>query len=431
MKTGNYQVARMNTVKTSLYGTAVEQLNVKAGILELDPEVLQILSRPMNEIVVNLPVKMDDGRVEMFAGVRVQHNNMLGPFIGGLRLHPSVNVDEMRALATYMTLKTALVDVPFGGAKGGIRVNPGKYSRAELERIIRRFTFALGSNIGPEYDILSIDVNTTPQVMAWALDTYLATVRPQDRARHTHVVTGKPVELGGSPGRDRASGQGVVFVIEEWAGENNLNLDGATYILQGFGNVGSWAARILKTRGARLIAVEDSSGPIFNEKGIDPEDLAACVREKGRILGYPKAERIDHASFISTEADIFIPAALQNQINGETAPLLNVRLVAEGSDVPTDPEGDAILQSRGIDVIPDILCNSGGVIVSYFEWLQNKRSELWEAGEVDAKLREKIVDAYRRVRRAADGMASDLRTAAYIAALSRIEKVYKERGLFP
>lgn len=421
----------MNAAKTSLYGTAVEQLNLKAGILELDPEVLLILSKPINEIVVNLPVKMDDGRVEMFTGVRVQHNNVLGPFIGGLRLHPSVNVDEMRALATYMTLKTALVDVPFGGAKGGIRMNPNKFSRSELERIIRRFTFALGGNIGPEYDILSPDVNTSPQMMAWALDTFLATIRPQERARNTHVVTGKPVELGGSLGRDKASGLGVVFAVEEWAKENGFELDGATYILQGFGNVGSWAARILKTRGARLIAVEDSSGPIFNEKGIDPDDLAAWVGENGKILGCPKAERIDHASFIGAEADIFIPAALQNQINGETAPLLNVRLVAEGADVPTDPEGDAILQNRGIELIPDILCNSGGVIVSYFEWLQNKRSELWDAGEVDAKLREKIVAAYRRVRRAADGMASDMRTAAYIVALSRIEKVYKERGLFP
>jgi glutamate dehydrogenase (NAD(P)+) len=421
----------MNATKTNLYDTAVEQLNLKAGMLELDPEILEILSRPQNEIVANLPVKMDDGRVEMFTGIRVQHNNVLGPFIGGLRLHPSVNIDEMRALATWTTLKTALMDLPFGGARGGISINPARYSDGELERIIRRFTYALGDNIGPDYDILSPDVNTRPQIMAWILDTYLTTRPPNERARSTHVVTGKPVEMGGSAGRDKAAGQGIVFAIEEWAKEKNFNLKGATYIVQGFGNTGSWAARLLKSAGMRLLAAEDSSGPIADPAGIDPDDLAAYVAMNGKMAGYPRAKRIDHETFLRTKADVFIPAALQNQIGAEAAALLNVRLVAEGADAPTDQEGEAILLGRGIDIIPDILCCAGGVIVSYFEWLQNKRSESWELEEVDAKLREKIAGACGRVRAVAEEMNVDRRTAAYVAALTRIERVYKERGLFP
>jgi glutamate dehydrogenase (NAD(P)+) len=400
--------------------------------MQLDPDVRRILGTTTNEIVVHFPVKMDNGRIEMFTGYRIQHNNALGPFKGGLRYHPTVEQDEVRALATWMTWKSAIVDIPFGGAKGGIQFDPGQYSIRELERISRRFTFALGSNIGPEYDIPAPDMNTNPQIMAWILDTYLSTLPPQERQRSLHVVTGKPVESGGSLGRDKATGQGVVYMIEEWAKSKRFDLNGASYLVQGFGNVGSWTARILKERGAKLLAVEDVSGCIANADGIDPVELARYAAGNGGLTsGFPNARPIDQEELFSLEADIFVPAALQNQITARTAPLLNVRLVAEGANGPTDPEGDAILQERGIDVIPDILCNSGGVIVSYFEWLQNKRSERWDLEEVACKLHKKMVSAYARIREKANAFDTDWRTAAYIVALSRLEMVYRERGIFP
>jgi glutamate dehydrogenase (NAD(P)+) len=290
----------------------------------------------------------------------------------------------------------------------------------------------LGNNIGPEYDIPAPDVNTNAQIMAWMLDTYLSTVPPSERQRSLGVVTGKPVEAGGSLGRDKATGQGVVYTIQKWASDRKFNLNGATYMVQGFGNVGSWAARLMKSLGAKMVGVQDVSGSICNPDGIDPDDLIAHAQnDSGLIKGYPKAEPIDPQMFMRTKADIFIPAALENQINKETAPLLSVKLVAEGANGPTDPEGDAILQERGIDLIPDILCNSGGVIVSYFEWLQNKRSESWDLEEVDSKLHKKITRAYDRVRDAAKGYQTDWRTAAYICALSSLDKVYSERGIFP
>jgi len=418
--------------RASVYDNVARQFDQAANLMNLDPNIRKILSTTTNEIVVHFPVRMDDGRIEVFTGYRVQHNNALGPFKGGLRFHPAVDIDEVRALATWMTWKSAIANIPFGGAKGGIQLDPSNYSLGELERITRRFTYALGNNIGPEYDIPAPDVNTNPQIMAWILDTYLSTMPPHERQRCTHVVTGKPVESGGSLGRDKATGQGVVYTIEEWAKDRGFELKGATYTVQGFGNVGSWAACILKKHGAKLIAVEDISGAIFESEGIDPDDLLNYAKKNGGVVsGYPKAEPISPTAFLRTEADIFIPSALENQITADTAPWLNVKLVAEGANGPTDPDGDMILQEKGIDVIPDILCNSGGVIVSYFEWLQNKRSEFWELEEVDCKLHKKIVSAYGRVRDAAGEFNTDWRTAAYIVALSSIERVYKERGIFP
>jgi glutamate dehydrogenase (NAD(P)+) len=422
---------RKPTKIPNLYENVIRQFNRAAELMELDPDIRKILMATANEIIVHFPVKMDDSRIEMFTGYRVQHNNVLGPFKGGLRFHPLVDIDEVRALATWMTWKSAIVNIPFGGAKGGIHFNPAKYTMTELERITRRFTFALGNNIGPEYDIPAPDVNTNSQIMAWILDTYLSTMPPLERQRCIHVVTGKPIESGGSFGRDKATGQGVVFTIEEWAKDSEFSLDGATYIVQGFGNVGSWAARLMKSHGSKLVGVEDVTGAIFNPDGIDPDELTDYVRNHGGVFDYPNSESINHEAFLSTKADIFIPAALENQITADSAPLLNVKLVAEGANGPTDSNGDMILQSKGIDVIPDILCNSGGVIVSYFEWLQNKRSEFWELEEVDCKLHKKIVNAYKRVRDTARDLDTDWRTAAYIVALSRLEMVYKERGIFP
>lgn len=418
--------------KPTVYDNVIKQFNKAADLMKLDADVRQILARTENEIIVNFPVKMDDGRIEMFTGYRVQHNNALGPYKGGLRFHPAVDIDEVRALATWMTWKGALTNIPFGGAKGGIQFDPCECTMAELENIARRFTFALGCNIGPDYDIPAPDVNTNAQIMAWILDTYVSTQPPHERQANVHVVTGKPIESGGSQGRDKATGQGVVFTIEDWAKDRSFDLNGATYTVQGFGNVGSWASLLMKSHGSKLVAVEDVSGAISDPGGIDPDDLLAYAKQnKNLISGYPKAKSIDRKTLFETKAGIFIPAALENQITAETAPLLNVKLVAEGANGPTDPDGDEILQKKGIDLIPDILCNSGGVIVSYFEWLQNKRSEFWDLDEVDSKLYKKIINAYGRVRDTAKKYNTDWRTAAYIVALSRLETVYKKRGIFP
>jgi glutamate dehydrogenase (NAD(P)+) len=417
--------------KLGVYENVIAQFNTAADLMGLDPEIRKILSVTTNEIVVNFPVKMDDGCIKIFTGYRVQHNNVLGPYKGGLRFHPAVNIDEVRALAAWMTWKTAIAGIPYGGAKGGIQIEPWQYSDGELERITRRFTFDLGSNIGPEYDIPAPDVNTNAQIMAWILDTYLSMMPPLERNRCVHVVTGKPVESGGSLGRTKATGQGLVYVLEAWAKDHDFDLNGATYFLQGFGNVGSWTARLLKPHGAKLLAVEDHTGAIRNLDGIDAEDLAAYVEANGSIKGYPNVEKIDHQTFMSTQADIFVPAALENQITAETAPWLNVKVVAEGANGPTNVEGDQILKEKGVVVLPDVLCNAGGVIVSYFEWLQNKRSEFWDLEEVDAKLYKQIVGAYKRVHKNTTTFNADWRIAAYIVALSRLEKVYKERGIFP
>lgn len=414
-----------------LYESVNRQFLKAADFMGLDKNIRKILSMTINEIIVHFPVKMDDRRIEMFTGYRVQHNDTLGPYKGGLRYHPDVDIDEVRALATWMTWKSAINEIPFGGAKGGIKMDPALYSEGELERITRRFTFALGNNIGPEYDIPAPDVNTNAQIMAWLMDTYLSMMPPHERQRCTHVVTGKPVEAGGSSGRDKATGQGVVFTIVKWAANNKFDLNEATYTVQGFGNVGSWASRLLVPYGANLVAVEDHTGAIVNPKGFDPEALTRYVLEKGGISGFVGGEPVDHETFMKTKADIFMPCALENQITARTAPWLDVRLVAEGANGPTNPKGDAILQDRGIDVIPDILCNSGGVIVSYYEWLQNKRSEFWELDEVDSKLERRIGNAYDRVDATANRHNVDQRTAAYIVALKRLETAYKDRGIFP
>ena len=417
--------------KQSLYAIVVRQFDKAADLMALDSEIRKILAQTTNEIIVNFPVKMDDGRIQMFTGYRVQHNNVLGPYKGGLRFHPAVDIDEVRALAAWMTWKSAIVNIPFGGAKGGIQFDPSDVSEGDLERITRRFTFALGSNIGPEYDIPAPDVNTNAQIMAWIMDTYLSMMPPQERNRSVHVVTGKPIQSGGSLGRDKATGQGVVYHIEQWAQDQAFDLGAATYTVQGFGNVGSWAARLLKPHGATLLAAEDASGAIHNPDGIDPDALYEFMAEGGDLVDYPDAEPIDHEAFLSVAADIFIPAALENQITAQTAPLLDVKLVAEGANGPTDIEGDRILQQKGIHVLPDVLCNAGGVVVSYFEWLQNKRSEFWELDVVDEKLCKKMVNAYDRVKATAGLYDTDWRTAAYIVALKRLETVYKERGIFP
>jgi glutamate dehydrogenase (NAD(P)+) len=417
--------------KRGLQDTVLEQFHRAATLCNLDPDIKRILSATNNEIVVHFPVRMDSGRVEVFSGYRVQHNNALGPYKGGLRFHPSVNIDEVRALAMWMTWKAAIARIPYGGAKGGITLDPRRYSEKELEHITRRFTYALGNNIGPEYDIPAPDVNTNAQIMAWILDTYLTTKAPDERQRCIHVVTGKPIEAGGSEGRDRATGEGVYNVIRQWAEQRGKRVEDLTYFVQGFGNVGSWAARFLSKSGATLRAVEDVTGAVFNRRGIDPEALADYAGRNGGVSGYESAAAVDHRRFLETEADVFIPAAMENQITAETAPLLNCSLVVEAANGPTDADGERTLASRGIELLPDILSNAGGVVVSYFEWLQNKRSEVWRLDEVESKLERIMAESYERVAKSARDYETDFRTGAYIAALSRLEILYKERGIFP
>jgi glutamate dehydrogenase (NAD(P)+) len=415
----------------SFYRNVQTQFEKAADLMALDSSIRAILSKPNTETVVNFPVRMDDDHIDMISGYRVQHASVHGPYKGGLRFHPGMDITVTRALAMLMTWKSSLMNIPFGGAEGGIQIDPAKYSINELQRITRRFTYALGNVIGPDYDIPGPDMGTNSQIMAWILDTYLSTLPPHERWRSLHVVTGKPIPTGGSLGRTKATAQGMIYLLEQWAKDRRFGLYQSTYMIQGFGNVGEWVARLLKSIGCRCVAVEDITGAIYNEKGIDPDELAQHVKKTGSISGFAKAEPISEEEFLRTKADIFFPSAIENQITAETAPLLNVRLIAEGANGPTTPEADDILEAQGIDLLPDILANTGGVIVSYFEWLQNKRSEFWDPDEVDAKLQKHMVAAYQRVRDMARQRECSLRTAAHIVALSAIDSVYKERGIFP
>ncbi|ESU25005.1 glutamate dehydrogenase [Flavobacterium enshiense DK69] len=415
----------------SMYENVKIQFEKAANVMGLDDTVKKILSSTNNEIIVNFPVKMDNGTVEVFTGYRVQHNNVLGPYKGGLRYHPTVDIDAARALATWMTWKTSLAGLPYGGGKGGIQLDPKKYSQGELERITRRFTYALGDNIGPEHDIPAPDVNTNAQMMAWIADTYMSTKSPAERSKNQHVVTGKPVGSGGLEGRDRATGFGVVVTLESWAKLRNTSLEGKTYIVQGFGNVGYWAAHFMNKNGAILVGVQDATGTIYNPEGIDPEALLRFQADNGTISGFKNTQDYNSAEFFGIECDIIIPAALGNQITADNAESVKAKVIAEGANGPTDTEGEEILLAKGVEIIPDILCNSGGVIGSYFEWLQNRNGEIWTMDDVIIKLRRKMEDAFNRVVITGGQYKTDWRTAAYIQALVRIEMAYKQRGIFP
>ena len=417
------------TAKLNPYQVARHQFEAAADFCNLNLAVREILMQPKNELIVNFPVRLDDGEFQLFKGYRVQHNDVLGPFKGGMRFHEEVTLDEVKALAAWMTFKCALHDVPFGGAKGGIKFNPRERSPGEVERITRRFTYALGNNIGPDHDIPAPDMGTGAQNMAWMMDTYLAfnTGRNDGRA----VVTGKPLSVGGSHGREQATGQGIVHCITEWARDHRFDLNGATYAVQGYGNVGSNTARILARTGASLIAVGDWKGYIANPEGINAFKLAEYVARTGSVVGYPGTEPITRAEFFGFEADIFVPAALELEIGEAEARAMRCKLVVEGANGPTDPRAEAILASKGIALVPDILANSGGVIVSYYEWLQNKRAEVWDFEEVDEKLAKKMKRTYLAVSEYAATRKCGWRMAAMCIALSRIAKPYSDRGIFP
>ncbi|WP_458628850.1 Glu/Leu/Phe/Val family dehydrogenase [Winogradskyella sp. PC D3.3] len=410
----------------------MEQFNSAADHINLHPNIRKILSITNNEILVNFPVKMDNGEVEVFTGYRVQHNGALGPYKGGLRYHATVDLDAARALAMWMTWKTSLAGLPYGGAKGGIKIDPALYSENELERITRRFTYALADNIGPEHDIPAPDVNTNSQTMAWIADTYMSSRPPAQRSANQHVVTGKPDGSGGLEGRDRATGFGVYLTIKFWAEKNNMDLNGKKFIVQGFGNVGYWASHFLEKDGAKLVGVQDAQGSIENQDGLDVEELFKYnVANKGTILNYPDSQPVEKNEFFSIDCDICIPAALGNQITKENAPNIKAKLIAEGANGPTNVEGEKILKERGVFIIPDILCNSGGVIGSYFEWLQNRNGEIWHLEEVMEKLTKKLKGSFNKVYDYSESEGIDMRTAAFCIAIERIEKAYVQRGIFP
>ena len=422
----------MTDTGTSLFATALDQFNRGADLIDLPDDLKSILAQPKNEIIVNFPVRMNDGTYRVFRGYRIQHSNLLGPYKGGVRFHNMVDLDEVKALASWMTWKSALCDIPFGGAKGGISFDPTVLETDELERVVRRFTHALGSNIGPDHDIPAPDLGSNAQSMVWMMDTYANSTGATERQNVKRIVTGKTLETGGSPGREKATGQGVVFCLQHWADEVGFDLVGATVSIQGFGNVGSATGRILQVHGARLVAVADHGGSITDEDGIDAFELADWVREHSSVAGFPSAMWIDDEDFWSVPADLLVPAALENQVTAEHAGRIQARVVVEAANGPTTLEAEKILAQRGIDVLPDILVNAGGVVVSYFEWLQNRSAERWDLEDVDFKLREilwKACDAVVDIRKELE--IQSRRDAAYAVALRRLQVVYKQRGIFP
>jgi glutamate dehydrogenase (NAD(P)+) len=387
----------------------------------------ETLKHPKRSLIVDVPIELDNGVVRHFEGYRVQHNLSRGPGKGGVRYHPNVTLEEVMALAAWMTIKNAAVNLPYGGAKGGIRVDPTLLSKKELERVTRRYTSEIGIIIGPQQDIPAPDVNTNAQVMAWMMDTYAMNTG----TTATGVVTGKPVYLGGSLGRVKATGRGVFITGREALRHLNLPVENMRIAVQGFGNVGSVAAELFASAGAKIVAVQDHSGTLFNASGLDTLRLAAHVRQSGGVHGFTGAEPLPEESFWDTPCDIFIPAALEGQITEARAHRLKARLVLEGANGPTVPGADTILAERGVIVLPDVICNAGGVIVSYFEWVQDFSSYFWSEDEINMQLDKIIVDALSQIWRTSEAHKITLRTAAFLVACERILTAREERGLYP
>jgi glutamate dehydrogenase (NAD(P)+) len=388
---------------------------------------VETLKRPKRALIVDIPIEMDNGEVRHFEGYRVQHNLSRGPGKGGVRYHPDVTLEEVLALSAWMTIKNAAVNIPYGGAKGGVRCDPKHLSLKELEKVTRRYTSEIGIIIGPTKDIPAPDVNTNAQVMAWMMDTYSA----NQGGTVTGVVTGKPIELGGSLGRVRATGRGVFLTAREAAKNLGIPLDGARIAVQGFGNVGSIAAELMAQAHAKVVAVQDHTGSLRHDAGINVPALIEHVKESGGVAGYEDAEAVGEEDFWGVPCDIMIPAALEGQVDGPRAQRIRARLLVEGANGPVNREADQVLLERGITVVPDVIANAGGVVVSYFEWVQDFSSFFWSEDEINLRLEAIQLGAFRDIQQRALALSVPLRTAAYIIACQRVLQAREERGLYP
>ena len=410
-----------------LYRTAVGQLDTVAKRLSLDSDVHERLRHPRRALVVSVPIKMDTGKTHVFTGYRVHHNTVLGPTKGGLRYHLDVNLGEVTALAMLMSWKCALMGLPYGGAKGGVRCDPRSMSRQELENLTRRYTAEIILLIGPDLDIPAPDLGTDEQTMAWMMDTYSMTQGKSVPG----VVTGKPLIVGGSAGRREATGRGIVYTLYQAARHLGHELPGRKVVVQGFGNVGAVAARLLWREGCVIAGISDVKGGIWNPGGLDIRQLETHVAEAGTVVGFPGAESISNADLITQPCDILIPAAVGSQITADNADRVRAVLVAEGANGPTTPEADAILRERGVTVIPDVLANAGGVVVSYFEWVQGLQYYFWRESEITSRLQEVMTRAFNRVWAVGAKESTDLRTAALMEGIRRVAEGYRVRGLYP
>ncbi|MBO9689938.1 MAG: Glu/Leu/Phe/Val dehydrogenase [Mitsuaria chitosanitabida] len=417
----------VSPTRNSPWGTYLSQIDAVEPYLGKLARWVETLRRPKRALIVDIPIELDNGTIAHYEGYRVQHSLTRGPGKGGVRYHPDVTLEEVMALSAWMTVKNAAVNLPYGGAKGGIRLDPKTVSIKELEKITRRYTSEIGMIIGPTQDIPAPDVNTNGQIMAWMMDTYSMNVG----ATATGVVTGKPIALGGSLGRVAATGRGVFVVGREAMRRLNVAMEGARIAVQGFGNVGSVAAKMFAANGAIVVAVQDHTGTILNEKGLDMTDLLDHVARTGGVGGFKGADRIDNENFWDVKSDILIPAALEGQITGERAKRVQTRVVIEGANGPTTPDGDAVLADRGIIVVPDVIANAGGVTVSYFEWVQDFSSFFWTEDEINVRLDKILVGAFKGIWDTAEQHKIPLRTAAFTVACTRVLEAREERGLYP
>lgn len=413
--------------KPNPYEVAVQQFMIAADKLNLDEGMKQILSKPKRELIVNFPVRMDDGLFKVFTGFRVQHSLTRGPAKGGIRYHPAVSLDEVKALAMWMTWKCATVGIPYGGSKGGIIVDPKTLSLAENERMTRRFAIEIAPIIGPEVDIPAPDVNTNSQTMAWIMDT-ISMMRGYPIPG---LITGKPIALEGSLGRNEATARGLQYVVREATKQKGMSLKGARVVVQGYGNAGAITARLLSEDGAVVVAVSDSKGGIYNTKGIDPMGALRYKQEHGKLSGFGGADDITNEEILEIDCDILVPAALESVITERNADRIKAKMIAEAANGPTTPEADRILYSKGVMLLPDILANAGGVTVSYFEWAQNIQGYYWAEDEVNEKLERVMKRAFKDVHDIAVNNSIDMRTGAYMLAISRVAEVTRLRGIFP
>ncbi len=410
-----------------LFEVAVEQFHIAADVLGLEDNMRRILSHCQSELTVHFPVEMDDGSVQVFTGHRVRHNDGPGPTKGGIRYHQSVTVSEVKALAMWMTWKCAVVGLPFGGAKGGVRVNPKLLSQNELQNLTRRYTASISSMIGPNQDIPAPDVNTNPQIMAWLMDTYSMQVGYSVPG----VTTGKPLVLGGSEGRNEATGRGCVFAIQEASRVLDLDLTRSRTVVQGFGNAGSVAARLMDDLGSPVVAVSDSSGGVYNPAGLDLDALSRHKKRTGSVTGFREAQDVTNEELLLLDCDILIPAALEGQIRGDNAHQIKARLIAEAANGPTSPEADSILYDRGVVVLPDIFANAGGVTVSYFEWVQALQAFPWTEVEVNERLQRIMARSFHAVHETAQKHQVHMRTAALVRGIARVAEFTRLRGIYP